>query len=85
MAKKITAVVRLQIPTDRPDAGPAETRALGRRGVDMKAFSRAFEALKPDDGRTAVPVVVTVYDDRSFALVIASARGHESHEPALVS
>lgn len=85
MAKKITAVVRLQIPTERRDAGPAETRALGRRGVDMTAFNRAFQALKPDDGRTAVPVIVTIYADRSFALVIDSPRGHASHEPALVA
>lgn len=84
MPKKITAVVRLQIPSDRPDAGPAETRALGRRGVDMTAFSRAFQALKPDDGRTAIPVTVTIYADRSFALVIDSPRRHAIHEPGLV-
>ena len=84
MAKKITAVVRLQIPSGRHHAGPVETRALGRRGVDMTAFSRAFQALKPDDGGTAVPVIVTVYADRSFALVIDAPRGHAIHEPALV-
>lgn len=84
MAKKITALVRLQIPTDRHDAGPVETRALGRHGVNMTAFSRAFQALKPDDGRTAVPVIVTIYDDRSFALVIDSPLGHARREPALV-
>ncbi|MFM7035175.1 MAG: hypothetical protein ACKOYJ_08355 [Planctomycetia bacterium] len=85
MAKKIMAVVRLRIPTDRHHAGPAESRALGRRGVDMAAFSRAFQALKPDDGGSAVPVIVTIYDDRSFALVIGSHRDHASHEQALMA
>jgi ribosomal protein L11 len=83
MAKKISALVRLQIPTSRPDAGPAETHALGRRGVDMTAFSRVFQSRKPDDGRTAVPVVITVYEDRSFALVIDPPRCQASHEPSL--
>jgi len=85
MAKKITALVRLQIAIDRHGAGPAETRALGRRGVNMAAFSRAFQALQPDDGTTAVPVIVTIYEDRSFALVVDSPRGHVSREPALVA
>lgn len=83
MAKKITALVRLQVPTDRHDAGPAAARALGRRGVNMTAFSRALQALKPDDGRTALPVVVTIYEDRSFSLVIDPPREAASREPAI--
>jgi len=42
MAKKITAVVRLQIPAGRHDAGPVAAHALGRRGVNLAAFNRSF-------------------------------------------
>lgn len=83
MAKKITAVVRLQIPTGRHDAGPVAAHALARRGVNLAAFNRAFMALTPDDGRAAIPVIVTVYEDRSFALVVDTPSGDAVLEPAL--
>jgi len=84
MAKKIAAIVRLQVPPDRHDAGPAAAHALGRRGVNLAAFHRAFKTLTSDDARTAVPLVVTIYEDRSFALVIDTPSGDSIPEPAVV-
>lgn len=83
MAKKITALVRLQIPSCGHDGIPVAARSLGRRGINVTAFSNAFHAMKPRDGRHVFPVIVTVYEDKSFSLVIETAREADCHKPAV--
>ena len=83
MAKKITALVRLQIPSGGHDAIPVPARSLARRGINVTAFSHAFHALKPRDDRHVLPVIVTVYEDKSFSFVIETAREADCHKPAV--
>jgi len=85
MAKKITAIIRLRIPAGRHDGGPVAARALGRRGVNLEAFARAFRASSPRDDRSAIPLIVTVYEDTSFSLAFAPPQGASACEPALAT
>lgn len=83
MPKKITALVRLQIPSDEHDGIPVAARSLGRRGISVTAFSKAFHAMKARDDRHVLPVIVTVYEDKSFSFVIETAREAACHKPAV--
>jgi len=82
MAKKITALVRIQIPSGGLAEVPAVARLLGRRGINVTAFANAFHAMRPRDDREVLPVTVTVYEDMSFSFVIETARAVPCHEPA---
>lgn len=83
MAKKVVTVVRLQVPAAQPDGGPAVARALGRHGINVAAFRRAFGVARPADSRRVLPVIVTVYEDASFSLVIEPRRDAEPRAPAV--
>lgn len=83
MAKKIIGLLRLQIPSGGHDAIPVAARALGRQGINVSAFFKAFHALKPLDERHVLPVIVTVYEDKSFSFVIETAREADCHKPAV--
>lgn len=82
MAKKITALLRLQIPSGGLEEVHPVARLLGRRGINVTAFAKAFHAMKPRNDRDVLPVIVTVYEDRSFAFVIETARTAACREPA---
>jgi large subunit ribosomal protein L11 len=70
MAKKITAYIKLQVPAGKANPSPPVGPALGQRGVNIMEFCKAFNAatqgLEPG---LPIPVVITVYSDRSFTFV----------------
>ncbi len=72
MAKKITGYIKLQIPAGQANPAPPVGPALGQRGVNIMEFCKAFNAKTQAQGveaGTPLPVVITVYSDRSFSFV----------------
>lgn len=69
MAKKITAYVKLQIPAGKANPSPPVGPALGQHGVNIMEFCKAFNARTQSIGDTIVPVVITVYQDRSISFI----------------
>ena len=69
MAKKITAFVKLQIPAGKANPSPPVGPALGQHGVNIMEFCKAFNAKTQAIGDTIIPVVITVYQDRSFTFI----------------
>jgi large subunit ribosomal protein L11 len=67
MAKKITGYIKLQVPAGAANPSPPIGPALGQRGVNIMEFCKAFNAKTNDlEKNTPIPVVITVYGDRSF-------------------
>ena len=69
MSKKIEAYIKLQIPAGKANPSPPVGPALGQRGVNIMEFCKAFNAKTQSMGDTIVPVVITVYKDRSFTFI----------------
>ena len=69
MAKKITGYVKLQVPAGAANPSPPIGPALGQRGLNIMEFCKAFNAQTQQDAGTVIPVVITVYEDRSFTFV----------------
>jgi len=72
MAKKVTGIVRLQIPAGAANPAPPVGPALGAQGVNIMAFCKDFNAKTQDKAGLVIPVVITVYADRSFTFVMKS-------------
>jgi large subunit ribosomal protein L11 len=71
MAKKITGYIKLQVPAGSANPSPPIGPALGQRGVNIMEFCKAFNAKTNDmEKGTPIPVVITVYGDRSFTFVM---------------
>jgi large subunit ribosomal protein L11 len=68
--KKVQAVVKLQIPAGKANPAPPVGPALGQHGVNIMEFCKAFNAQTGSQEGLVLPVVVTIYQDRSFSLVI---------------
>ena len=66
MAKKITAIVKLQCPAGQANPSPPVGPALGQHGVNIMEFCKAFNARTQDKQGLIIPAVITVYSDRSF-------------------
>ena len=69
MAKKITAVVKLQLPAGKATPGPPVGSTLGPHGINIPGFTKEFNAKTADQAGLIIPVVITVYADRSFTFV----------------
>jgi large subunit ribosomal protein L11 len=69
MAKKIQSYIKLQIPAGKANPSPPVGPALGQHGVNIMDFCKAFNAQTQSQGDTIVPVVITVYSDRSFSFI----------------
>ena len=69
MAKKIQAFIKLQIPAGKANPSPPVGPALGRHGVNIMDFCKAFNAQTQSVGDTIIPVVITVYSDRSYSFI----------------
>jgi large subunit ribosomal protein L11 len=69
MAKKITGYIKLQIPAAKANPSPPIGPALGQHGVNIMEFCKAFNAKTQADEGTIIPVVITVYADRSFSFI----------------
>ena len=72
MAKKVSGIVKLQIPAGQANPAPPVGPALGAQGVNIMAFCKEFNARTQDKAGLIIPVVVTVYADRSFSFVLKS-------------
>ena len=72
MAKKVVGQVKLQIPGGAANPSPPVGPALGQRGVNIMEFCKAFNALTQNMPGLVIPVVVTVYADRSFTFITKS-------------
>lgn len=72
MAKKITGIVRLQIPAGQANPAPPVGPALGQQGVNIMAFCKEFNAATQKDAGLVIPVVITVYQDKSFTFITKS-------------
>ncbi|HFQ89791.1 MAG TPA: 50S ribosomal protein L11 [Desulfobulbus sp.] len=69
MAKKIVSYIKLQIPAGKANPSPPVGPALGQHGVNIMDFCKAFNAKTQSAGDTIIPVVITVYNDRSFSFI----------------
>ncbi len=72
MAKKVIAVVRLQIPAGAANPAPPVGPALGQAGVNIMEFCKKFNAATQAQSGLIIPVVITVYGDRSFTFITKS-------------
>ena len=69
MAKKVSAIVKLQIPAGKATPAPPVGTALGPHGVNIMQFTKEFNAKTADQNGMIIPVVMTVYQDRSFTFI----------------
>ena len=69
MAKKVEGYIKLQIPAGKATPAPPGGPALGQHGVNIVQFTKEFNAKTADQGDLLIPVVITVYQDRSFSFV----------------
>ena len=70
MAKKVTAVVKLQLPAGKATPGPPVCSTLGPHGINIPGFTKEFNAKTQDQVGLIIPVVMTIYQDRSFTFVL---------------
>ncbi len=69
MAKKITGYIKLQIPAGKATPAPPVGPALGQHGVNIPAFTKEFNARTAGEAGMIIPVIITVYQDKSFTFV----------------
>ena len=69
MAKKVEGYIKLQIPAGKATPAPPVGPALGQHGVNIVEFTKQFNARTADQGDLIIPVVITVYNDRSFIFI----------------
>lgn len=72
MAKKVTGIVKLQIPAGQANPAPPVGPALGQQGVNIMAFCKEFNAATQSQAGIVVPVIITVYQDKSFSFITKS-------------
>jgi large subunit ribosomal protein L11 len=72
MAKEITGYIKLQIPAGQANPAPPVGPALGQHGVNIMEFCKAYNAATQDKAGLVIPVVITVYNDRSFSFITKS-------------
>jgi large subunit ribosomal protein L11 len=72
MAKKITGQIKLQIPAGQANPAPPVGPALGQHGVNIMGFCKEFNATTKEQAGLIIPVVITVYQDKSFTFITKS-------------
>src|SRR6202043_1762815 len=72
MAKKVLTTIKLQANAGQASPAPPVGPALGQHGINIMEFCKAFNAQTQSDAGTVIPVVITVYEDRSFTFVTKS-------------
>ncbi len=72
MAKKVVGMIKLQIPGGQANPAPPVGPALGQQGVNIMAFCKEFNAATKTDAGMIIPVVITVYQDKSFTFITKS-------------
>jgi large subunit ribosomal protein L11 len=69
MAKKVTGIIKLQVPAGKATPAPPVGPELGQHGVNIVQFTKEFNAKTADQAGMLIPVVITVYQDRSFSFI----------------
>lgn len=69
MAKKITGIIKLQVPAGKANPAPPVGPALGQHGVNIMEFCKSFNERTANQAGMIIPVVITVYEDRSFTFI----------------
>jgi large subunit ribosomal protein L11 len=72
MAKEVTGYIKLQIPAGQANPAPPVGPALGQHGVNIMEFCKAYNAATQNQAGMVIPVVITVYSDRSFSFITKS-------------
>ena len=72
MAKKVTGIIKLQIPAGQANPAPPVGPALGQQGVNIMEFCKQFNAATQSQAGLVVPVIITVYQDKSFTFMTKS-------------
>jgi large subunit ribosomal protein L11 len=72
MAKKVVAIVKLQIPAGQANPAPPVGPALGQQGVNIMAFCKEFNAATQSQAGMVIPVVISVHQDKSFTFITKS-------------
>ena len=72
MAKKVSGYIKLQIPAGQANPAPPVGPALGQHGVNIMEFCKQYNAVTKDQAGLVIPVVITVYQDKSFTFVTKS-------------
>src|SRR5262249_42336932 len=72
MAKKVTGIIKLQIPAGQANPAPPVGPALGQHGVNIMGFCKEFNARTKDQAGLVIPVAITVYQDKSFTFITKS-------------
>ena len=72
MAKKVTGMIKLQIPAGQANPAPPVGPALGQQGVNIMGFCKEFNARTKDQAGLVIPVVITVYQHKSFTFITKS-------------
>lgn len=70
MAKKVSAIVKLQLPAGKATPGPPVGSTLGPHGINIPGFTKEFNAKTQDQMGLVIPVVMTIYQDRSFTFIL---------------
>ena len=70
MAKEVSAQIKLQIPSGKANPAPPVGPSLGQHGVNIMEFCKQFNAKTQKEGDSIIPVVITVYKDRSFTFIM---------------
>ena len=79
MAKKVTAIVKLQLPAGKATPGPPVGSTLGPHGINIPGFTKEFNAKTQDQAGLIIPVVMTIYQDRSFTFVLKTPFSSRKH------
>ena len=69
MARKVTGMIKLQIPAGKANPAPPVGPALGQHGVNIMEFCKQFNARTQKEGDMIIPVIITVFSDRSFTFI----------------
>ena len=83
MAKKVIGELKLQLPAGKATPAPPVGPALGQRGINIMEFVKAFNAKTADQVGMIIPVVITVYADRSFSFILKTPPGKRSYQEGI--
>ncbi len=83
MAKQVIQLIKLQIPAGKANPAPPVGPALGQHGLNIQDFCNQFNNATKEMGDTVVPVVISVYDDRSFSFITKTAPAAEMIKKAI--
>ena len=83
MAKQVIQIIKLQIPAGKANPAPPVGPALGQHGVNIQDFCNQFNEKTKELGDTVVPVVISVYEDRSFSFITKTAPAAEMIKKAI--